>query len=542
MRVKISQLPLPLDYEEKDILKAAAAKLKCSEDLLSGLKIIRRSIDARSRREAPVFSIHVEIEISDSAGFLLPDDKDIQIIPGEKIFPEIMIPKISGKAKSRPVVIGSGPSGLMAALTLAEAGLSPLLIERGSPVKERTSQVSLFWKKGELNPEGNVLFGEGGAGLFSDGKLTTRSKDRFRVRRFLETLVKCGAPEDVLIDSEPHLGTDILKKIVPAFRNLIEGAGGEVRFHSRLEGVRAENGRLCGITVNGQNIETQHCILATGHSARDVYQMLAESGVMVEQKSFAVGLRLELPQERIDRAQWGSFAGHPRLGAAGFRLTFKEDKMNRACYTFCMCPGGTVIPCASSSGTLTTNGMSLSARSGGFGNAAFLVPVHPADFGNEADEKYSGLAGIGFQDKIERLAYNAGGGDYSLPASPLSAFLTNRYPDILPERRSWPRSRPADLHMILPGFVCTTLEAAIPKMLSLLKGVLHEEVLLYAAETRSSSPVRVSRNETGESVNLSGLFPSGEGAGYAGGIVSSAVDGLRAAEAVIRKIRDGIKT
>ena len=541
MRVKISQLQLPLDYEEKDILKAAAAKLNCSESLLSGLNIIRRSIDARKRREAPFFSIHLEIEIKDSDDFLLPDDKDIQIIPGKKLFPEIMIPKISGKAKSRPVVIGSGPSGLMAALTLAEAGLSPLLIERGSPVKERTSQVSLFWKKGELNPEGNVLFGEGGAGLFSDGKLTTRSKDRFRVRRFLETLVKCGAPEDILIDSEPHLGTDILKKIVPAFRNLIEGAGGEVRFHSRLEGIRAENGRLCGIIVNGQEIETQYCILATGHSARNVYQMLAESGVMVEQKSFAVGLRLELPQESINRAQWGSFAGHPRLGAAGFRLTFKEDKKNRACYTFCMCPGGTVIPCASSSGTLTTNGMSLSARSGGFGNAAFLVPVHPADYEDQAEETYPALAGIGFQNKIERLAYNAGGGDYSLPAASLSSFLKNKYHVNLPEKRSWPRSRPADLHMILPGFVCTTLEAAIPKMLSLLNGVLHEEVLLYAAETRSSSPVRVSRNETGESVNLSGLFPSGEGAGYAGGIVSSAVDGLRAAEAVIRKILDEIK-
>ncbi|RPH48028.1 MAG: FAD-binding protein [Desulfobacteraceae bacterium] len=538
MRVKITQIQLPLDYEEKDIFAAVAAKLKCSENILSGLEIIRRSIDARKRREEPVFSMHVEIEISESTGFLLPDDKEIRIISGQKILPEIIIPKTSGKAMTRPVIVGSGPSGLMAALTLAEAGLSPILIERGSPVRERTSQVSLFWKKGELNPEGNVLFGEGGAGLFSDGKLTTRSKDRISVRRFLETLVKCGAPEEILIDSEPHLGTDILKKILPAFRNLIEGAGGEVRFHSRLEGIRAENGRLCGITVNGEDIDTQFCILATGHSARDIYQMLAASGVMLEQKSFAVGLRLELPQERIDRAQWGSFAGHTRLGPAGFHLALKETGKNRACYTFCMCPGGTVIPCASSHGFLTSNGMSLSSRPGKFGNAAFLVPVNPSDYADHGKEIFPALAGIGFQIKIEQLAYKAAGGDYYLPASPLSDFLADRNPNTLPERRSWPRSIPADLQVILPDFICATLKAAIPGMLSLLKGIIHEEILLYAAETRSSSPVRISRNETGESVNLSGLFPSGEGAGYAGGIVSSAVDGLRAAEAVIRKITD----
>lgn len=539
MRIKIHQILLPLDYEEKDILKAAAAKVKCSESLISGLKVIRRSIDARKRSEAPFFSMHVEIEISESAGLKLTDDKDIQIISGEKIFPEIKIRNISGKEISRPVVIGAGPSGLMAAFALAEAGLSPLLIERGSPVNKRTSEVSLFWKKGELNPEGNVLFGEGGAGLFSDGKLTTRSKDRLRVRRFLETLVKCGAPEDILIDAEPHLGSDLLKKIVPAFRNLIEKNGGEVQFNSKFEGINVDKKRLRGIIVNGREIETESCILATGHSARDVYKMLAESGVMLEQKAFAIGLRLEIPQKRIDQSQWGSFAGHPRLGAAGFRLTLKNDGNSRACYTFCMCPGGTVIPCASSGGYLTTNGMSLSARSGPFGNAAFLVPVDPSDYPAEYPETngtHPGLSGIKFQGRIENLAYVAGGSDFSLPAAPLSDFLKNRHPDILPEKRSWPRSRPADLHLILPSFICDTLSVAIPGMLRLLEGVSPEEALLYAPETRSSSPVRISRKENGESVTVSGLFPSGEGAGYAGGIVSSAVDGLRAAEAVIHKI------
>jgi len=540
MRIKISQLPIPLDYEVKDILKAVAAKLNCSESFLSGLKLIRRSIDARKRREAPVFSMHVEIEVSESAEFMLPDDKEIQIISGNKIIPEIIIPKISRGKICRPIVIGAGPSGLMAALALAEAGLPPLLIERGPPVNERTPAVSLFWKKGGLNPEGNVLFGEGGAGLYSDGKLTTRSKDRLRVRRFLETLVKCGAPEAILIDAEPHLGSDLLKKIVPALRNLIEKNGGEVRFHSRFEGIHVDKNRLRGIIVNGREIETESCILATGHSARDVYKTIAESGVMLEHKAFAIGLRLEIPQKRIDRAQWGSFAGHHRLGAAGFRLTFKKDGNSRACYTFCMCPGGTVIPCASSEGYLTTNGMSLSARSGPFGNAAFLVPVDPSDYPAEYT-KANGinpcLSGIEFQGRIENLAYIAGGSDYSLPAAPLSDFLKNRHPDILTGKRSWPRSRPADLHLILPGFVCNTLSAAIPKMLNLLEGVSPEETLLYAPETRSSSPVRISRKENGESVNVSGLFPSGEGAGYAGGIVSSAVDGLRAADAIIDKGR-----
>ena len=343
MRIKIRQLLLPLDYNEKDILKAAAAKLGCNESLISGFRLIRRSIDARSRREAPVFSLTIELDLINGENLSLSNSRDVEILHGQEAL--TASPAITTvRKKPAPVVVGAGPSGLMAALALAEAGFSPLLIERGSPVNNRASEVSLFWKKGVLNPEGNVLFGEGGAGLFSDGKLTTRSKDRFRVRRFLETLVKCGAPEDILIDAEPHLGSDLLKKIVPAFRNLIEQSGGEVKFHSRFEGIHADKNRLRRIIVNGKEIETESCILATGHSARDVYKMIAESGVMLEHKSFAMGLRLEIPQEHIDRAQWGSFAGHPRLGAAGFRLTFKKNGDTRACYTFCMCPGGTVIP------------------------------------------------------------------------------------------------------------------------------------------------------------------------------------------------------
>ncbi|MFH2047225.1 MAG: FAD-dependent protein [Pseudomonadota bacterium] len=535
MRIKIRQLLLPLDYEYKDIKTAVAAKLGCSEDDISDVKIIRRSIDARKRREAPVFSFTAEIEIKSLSGFVLPVDVDIEHIK-EAALSESDIRKISRKPKTPVVVVGAGPSGLMAALVLAEAGLSPLLIERGSPVKERTLQVSQFWKKGNLNTESNVLFGEGGAGLFSDGKLTSRSKNRAATQIFLQTLVKCGAAEDILVDAEPHLGSDMLRKIVQSFRRLIEVNGGEVRFNSRLESLYIEKDKLAGIVVNGKEIETGHCILANGHSARDIYAMLAQSSVMLEPKPFAAGVRLELSQQSINRVQWGRFAGHPRLGAASFRLTSKNDNLHRACYTFCMCPGGTVIPCASSHGALTTNGMSLSKRSGNFGNAAFLVPVDPTDYPVYVDKTSAFLSGIEFQEKIERLAYAEGGSDYSLPVATLSGFLSKKYLYTIPNNRSWKRSRPADLHNILPDFICETLTAAIPKMLSFMKGIVPEEVLLYAAETRSSSPYRILRNESGESVSTAGLFPSGEGAGYAGGIVSSAVDGIMAAEAVIRSL------
>lgn len=536
MLIKIRQLLLPLDYEYKDIKTALAAKLGCSEDNISYVKIIRRSIDARKRREAPVFSLTAEVKIKRLNGFMLPVDVDIEQIKEAKASSESEIGKILRKPKTPVVVVGAGPSGLMAALILAEAGLSPLLIERGTPVKERTLQVSRFWKNGSLNPESNVLFGEGGAGLFSDGKLTSRSKNRAATQKFFQTLVKCGAEEDILIDAEPHLGSDILRKIVQSFRKLIEANGGKVRFNSRLESLHIEKNKLRGIVVNGEEIEAGHCILASGHSARDIYTMLAKSSVMLEPKPFAAGVRLELSQQSINRAQWGRFTGHPRLGAASFRLTSKKDNLHRACYTFCMCPGGTVISCASSHGTLTTNGMSLSKRSGNFGNAAFLVPVDPADYPLWLDKNSTYLPGVEFQEKMERLAYAAGGSDYSLPAAPLSGFLSKKYPYTIPNNRSWIRSRPADLHNILPGFICETLSAAIPKMLSFMNGIIPEEVLLYAAETRSSSPYRILRNDLGESVSVSGLFPSGEGAGYAGGIVSSALDGIIAAEAVIHSL------
>ena len=366
------------------------------------------------------------------------------------------------------------------------------------------------------------------------------------MRRFLEALVCCGASPDILIDAEPHLGSDVLEELVPALRNRIIELGGEVRFGARLDRLEIENGAVRGAVVSGKEVRTDCCVLATGHSARDIYSMLAEQRVPLEAKPFAIGVRLEIPQHRVDTAQWGG--SFPLLGKASFRLTRREEKNARACYTFCMCPGGLVISCASSEGLMTTNGMSLSERDKPFANAAFLVPVMTTDFPIVAARRAGGkksevmdlgcnvLAGIDFQQKLEAAAFAAGGGDYSLPAQRLVAFLEGTAPAELPGERSCTRARATQLRGLLPEFVEHTLRSAIPNMLRSMRGVVLDEALLYASETRSSSPVRVVRDEHGQSA-VRGLYPCGEGAGYAGGIVSSGIDGLRIAEAVTENKR-----
>jgi len=538
MRVRIHQLVVPLDYEARDVIGAAAGRLGRPAWTLSDVTVLRRSVDARKRRDAPVFVLSIEAELAGDAPKLVEGQVEI-VAPAPPSQPPARAQhrptapaNLSGR---RVVVVGAGPAGLMAALALAEAHLSPLVIERGGAVEQRTGRVGRFWQAGELDPESNVLYGEGGAGLFSDGKLTSRSKDRPRVRRMLETLVRCGAPADILVEAEPHLGSDVLRRIVPALRGLILDAGGEVRFNARLDGLEVHAGRLRAVHVASERIAVAACVLATGHSARDVYRMLHAAGVTLEAKAFAVGLRAELGQRLIDQAQWGRWAGHGRLGAASFRLTRATTPTARPCYTFCMCPGGVVISCASEPGMLTTNGMSLSARDGRHGNAAFLTPVGPADYPQPCPDLPAELAGLDFQADIERRAFQAGGADYSLPAARLMDFLAGSAGGDLPADRSCTRSRPADLRTVLPEFICRTLAEAMPEMLCRQRGVAAEDVTLYAAETRTSSPVRVVRGPTGESPAAAGLFPAGEGAGYAGGIISSGVDGLRAAEAVLAR-------
>ncbi len=518
MKLRINQLDLPPDYTPDQLLKAAAKTLRCNPSALSGLKTIRRSIDARGR--SPRMTVAIEVEF---AGKLPAGLRDVDPAVA-MVFPEPAV--IKNYSGPRPLVVGAGPAGLMAALGLAEAGLKPLLIDRGEAAAPRAKRVESFWGSGILDVESNVLYGEGGAGLFSDGKLTSRSKDRPRVRRFLEALVTCGASPDILIDAEPHIGSDVLEELVPALRNRIIELGGEVRFGARLERLEIENSAVHGAVISGEQFRTDCCVLATGHSARDIYEMLAAQGVPLETKPFAVGVRLEIPQHRIDTAQWGG--SFPSLGKASFRLTRREEENARACYSFCMCPGGLVISCASSAGLMTTNGMSLSKRDKPFGNAAFLVPVMPSDFSAFSNPV---LAGIEFQRKMEAAAFAAGGSDYSLPAQRLMDFLEGASPSELPTGRSCTRARPAQLRGLLPEFVEHTLRSAVPKMLSSMHGVVLDEALLYASETRSSSPVRVVRGENGQS-SVRGLYPCGEGAGYAGGIVSSGVDGLRIAEAI----------
>jgi len=524
MRLRINQISVRLDYEKSDLLTAIARLLNCREDELDQLVLMRRSVDARRKDKEPRFVLSVEVDyLGEAAPPFAPGRVDLAVEPETMPVIPTVVPR-----KYRPIVVGAGPAGLMAALTLAEAGWKPLLIERGADVQVRSHQVETFWQEGVLNLESNVLYGEGGAGLFSDGKLTSRSKDRGAIRHLFQVLIDCGASSDILIDAEPHLGSDVLSQIIPALRNRIQELGGEVRFGAQLEDLHIEDGALRGVTVSGEEIATDSCFLATGHSARDVYTMLAESGVPLVAKPFAVGVRAEMPQSRLNVAQYGRGAKHPRLRSAGFRLTRKPGKTARGSYSFCACPGGLVIACASSESLLTTNGMSYSSRAKPFGNAAILVPVGPDDY--PIGGRHAALAGVEFQQTMEHAAFLAGGGNYGLPAQSLIDFLEGREPGGIPETRSCKRAVPADVASLLPDVVARTLRSTLPKMLRELNGIRHEDVLLYGVETRSSSSVRISRNpKTGHSMGVRGLYPMGEGSGYTGGIVSSALDGMASA-------------
>lgn len=525
MRLRVNQIILKLEYTPEDVVQAIARRLATPAENLCNVEVLRRSVDARKKDRPPLYVLSADV---DYAGETHP-----ALSPGQIDVVEVRQPRpaitASRPARERPIIVGAGPAGLMAALTLAEAGYRPLLVERGASTQERTPQVETFWRHALLDSESNVLFGEGGAGLFSDGKLTARSKDRASIRHFFQILVDCGASPDILIDAEPHIGSDVLGTVIPALRQRVIDAGGDVAFNTRLDDLLIEDGTLRGAVVSGTEHRTDACFLATGHSARDVYRMLADIDVPLEAKPFAVGVRLELPQRRIDWSQYGRWSLESPLGSASFRVTWKGGPDNRGCYSFCMCPGGLVMACASSEGMLTTNGMSFSGRAKPFGNAGFIVPVGQNDF-PQIDGRHPALGGIAFQETFEKATFEAGGSDYSLPAQRLAEFLEGTDPTDIPAERSCTRAVPANLEPLLPPVVVEVLRRAIPRMLRELNGVKPEEVLVYAAETRSSSPVRIIRDpSTWESVGVRGLFPLGEGSGYTGGIVSSALDGMNAA-------------
>lgn len=526
--LKLTGLKLPLDFKKEDLRRVAAQKLRLPESAVVSATLAKKSVDAR-RKDQVHFVCAVEAEIDGNEEKILARRRDSSV---QKAQPYRYDLPRGEKLSQRPVVVGFGPAGMFAALLLAQCGQNPIVLERGMPVEERERSVTRFWKDRVLDPESNVQFGEGGAGTFSDGKLTTGTGDG-RIRKVLEELVRSGAPEEILYEAKPHIGTDKLPGVVRSIRERVIALGGEVRFSTKAVGFLLQEGKLTGLrlrTPSGEEVlECSQVILAVGHSARDTFEELHRLGLPMEAKAFSVGARIEHPASLIDRAQYGTFAGHPALGAADYKLSCHLEN-GRGVYTFCMCPGGYVTGAASELGGVVTNGMSPWARDGKNSNAALLVGVTPEDYGQEGP-----LAGIGFQRRIEQAAFRLAGGDYSAPAQRVADFLagvpSKSFGGVAPTYE--PGVALTDLTHCLPGFVADSMKAALPILGRRLRGFDDGDAVLTAPETRSSSPVRVLRGENFQSPLAQGLYPCGEGAGYAGGIVSAAVDGLRCAEAVM---------
>ncbi|OAT87141.1 NAD(P)/FAD-dependent oxidoreductase [Desulfotomaculum copahuensis] len=526
--LRVQGIKLPIDHDQAQLKKALLIKLGLKEKDLLGYAVHRRSIDARDKeRIFFVYTVDAEVKNEDKATGRHNRDVSPAVSPVYHY-----VPAGNRRMSHRPLIAGTGPAGLFAGLLLARMGYRPVLLERGADVDTRTGLVKEFWATGNLNPECNVQFGEGGAGTFSDGKLTTLIKDK-RCRKVLEELVCAGAPEEILYVHKPHVGTDILKEVIKNLRRSIIAAGGEVRFNSKLTDIVTEGNSLSGVVINGTaQLPAEILVLATGHSARDTFAMLHARGLAIVPKAFSIGLRVEHPQSLIDAAQYGKFAGHPALGPAEYKLVHHAST-GRPAYTFCMCPGGTVIAAASEPGGVVTNGMSEHARNAPNANSALLVGVTPDDFGSGHP-----LAGVEFQRLWEQKAFVLGGGEFRAPAQLVGDFLADRpstgFGSVIP---SYPRLvTPADLKGCLPPYVIATLREAIPAFDRKLHGFARSDAVLTGVETRSSSPIRMLRDENC-GAGIKGVYPAGEGAGYAGGIVSAAVDGIRVAEAIAARYK-----
>ena len=535
--IRIRELRLPLDHPPQALAAAVANRLEIPAAAVRRLTVFKRSHDIR-KKNAPAFIYIVDVEIDDEAGLLTRFTDDTHISPA----PDLSYRFVAHTARppeKRPIVVGFGPAGIFAALVLAQMGFCPLVLERGKAVRERARDTWRLWRDKVLDPESNVQFGEGGAGTFSDGKLYSQVRDpRHLGRKVLEEFVKAGAPEEILYVAHPHIGTFRLVSMVERMRAEILALGGEIRFESRVDGVHIEGGQIRGVTLaGGQEIETDHVVLALGHSARDTFAMLHASGVFLEAKPFAIGLRIEHPQTLIDRARLGAFAGHPLLGAADYKLVHHAGN-GRSVYSFCMCPGGQVVAATSEPACVVTNGMSQYSRAERNANAGIVVNVAPEDFGGAPGDP---LAGIAFQRSLETQAFRLGGATYEAPAQRLDDFLAGRpstqLGSVVPSYQ--PSVRLTDLSTALPAFVVAAIRDAIPAFDRQIRGFALPDAVLTGVETRTSSPLRITRGDDLQSINVKGLYPAGEGAGYAGGILSAGIDGIRVAEAVAQDIVAG---
>ena len=527
--LRLTELKLPLDHPPEALPEAIAQRLGVSVAELGEIKIFKRSHDAR-KASVLLLIYTVDVTVKDEAALLnkLRHDRNVTPTPNTSYHFVAHAPEKFGM---RPVVVGFGPCGIFAALVLAQMGFRPLVLERGKAVRERTQDTWGLWRKHILNPESHVQFGEGGAGTFSDGKLYSQIKDpKHYGRKVLAEFVKAGAPEEILYVSKPHIGTFRLVGMVETMRHEIEELGGEIRFRQRVTDLLIEGGQIRGVSLaSGEEIRADHVILALGHSARDTFEMLHARGVFMEAKPFSIGLRIEHPQSLIDKARFGKHAGNPILGAADYKLVH-HAKNGRSVYSFCMCPGGTVVAAASEPNRVVTNGMSQYSRNERNANAGIVVGITPQDYPGGP------LAGVEFQRRWESRAFELGGGNYDAPAQLVSDFLRGVPSTQLGavEPSYTPGAHLSELSTCLPAYAIEAIREALPAFDRQIKGFAMADAVLTGVETRTSSPLRITRGEDCQSLNVKGLYPAGEGAGYAGGILSAGVDGIKVAEAVAR--------
>ena len=529
--IRITELALPLDHPQEALRAAILERLGIQDADLLNFTVFKRSYDARKKNSEIKFVYIIDLEARHEDQLLQRFANDTHIRPAPDTTYDPVAQAPTGLTE-RPVIIGFGPCGLFAALSLAQMGFKPIVLERGKEVRQRTKDTWALWRKKTLTPESNVQYGEGGAGLFSDGKLYSQIKDpKFYGRKVMAEFVRAGAPEEIMYVSKPHIGTFRLTGVVATMREEIKQLGGEVRFECKVTDIlRADNGQIEGVVLdNGEVIHSRHVVLALGHSARDTFRMLHKNGVYIEAKPFAIGFRIEHPQSLIDNARLGKYAGHPELGAADYKLVY-HAKNGRAVYSFCMCPGGTVVAATSEPGRVVTNGMSQYSRNERNANAGIVVGITP-----EQDFPGGPLAGVEFQEQLESKAYELGGSDYCAPGQLVGDFIrgtpSTEFGEVEPSYK--PGVKLGDLKPSLPPYVIDAIREALPEFGKQIRGFDRDDAVLTGIETRTSSPVRIKRDHDSlQSINTPGLYPAGEGAGYAGGILSAGVDGIKIAEAV----------